>query len=375
MFGSKLLGIVIGLVFVYLILSLFVTTLNEIVSTITSLRGKFLAKAVSQMLGDKKGGGVKLNQAFYKHPLIASFSGKKLLSKGKRAPSYLSASSFSKVVMDLLRSEDFDPAKIGGAGKAHAVKITQALDSLPEGNSKNMLLSLWADANGNIDKFKEDIEGWFDKTMERSTGWYKRRLKLITFMLAFGISVGFNADTFHIAKHLASDSEARDQVSALAANMMDDLAPMVDAQRQHTVQPVAHTPVDTAAPNDTANGTPVSSELDTVRQDSLLNQLQVYNQNLDSLKNTLVEAESLTGIGWSEYGSRCNCDDEEMAATATENERKSGTWDYIKCFLIRLLGWLVTALALGLGAPFWFDILKKVVNLRGSGKAAEAGSK
>ncbi|RME06149.1 MAG: hypothetical protein D6816_08055 [Bacteroidetes bacterium] len=34
---------------------------------------------------------------------------------------------------------------------------------------------------------------------------------------------------------------------------------------------------------------------------------------------------------------------------------------------IRIFGWLLTALAISLGAPFWFDILKKIINIRSSG--------
>lgn len=36
-------------------------------------------------------------------------------------------------------------------------------------------------------------------------------------------------------------------------------------------------------------------------------------------------------------------------------------------FFKLLLGWLITAAAVSLGAPFWFDLLGKVANLRGSG--------
>jgi hypothetical protein len=36
-----------------------------------------------------------------------------------------------------------------------------------------------------------------------------------------------------------------------------------------------------------------------------------------------------------------------------------------------ILGWLITALAASLGAPFWFDLLNKFVNVRASGKAPE----
>ena len=34
----------------------------------------------------------------------------------------------------------------------------------------------------------------------------------------------------------------------------------------------------------------------------------------------------------------------------------------------RIVGWLVTIAAVSLGAPFWFDLLGKVANLRGAGR-------
>ena len=33
-----------------------------------------------------------------------------------------------------------------------------------------------------------------------------------------------------------------------------------------------------------------------------------------------------------------------------------------------ILGWIITALAISLGAPFWFGLLNKLVALRGAGK-------
>ena len=37
-------------------------------------------------------------------------------------------------------------------------------------------------------------------------------------------------------------------------------------------------------------------------------------------------------------------------------------------------GWLITALAISLGAPFWFDLLSKLVKIRGSGKIKDSES-
>ena len=40
-------------------------------------------------------------------------------------------------------------------------------------------------------------------------------------------------------------------------------------------------------------------------------------------------------------------------------------------WLKTLLGWIITTAAVSLGAPFWFDLLGKVANLRGSGSQAQ----
>jgi len=41
--------------------------------------------------------------------------------------------------------------------------------------------------------------------------------------------------------------------------------------------------------------------------------------------------------------------------------RASGFW------ALKLVGWLLTAFAVRQGAPFWFDLLNRLVNVRGSG--------
>ena len=41
-------------------------------------------------------------------------------------------------------------------------------------------------------------------------------------------------------------------------------------------------------------------------------------------------------------------------------------------WVIKILGWIVTALAVSLGAPFWFDLLKKLVNIKAAGNEPKA---
>jgi hypothetical protein len=42
-----------------------------------------------------------------------------------------------------------------------------------------------------------------------------------------------------------------------------------------------------------------------------------------------------------------------------------------RAWIERILGWLLTILAICLGAPFWFDLLNKFVNIRSAGKAPD----
>ena len=43
----------------------------------------------------------------------------------------------------------------------------------------------------------------------------------------------------------------------------------------------------------------------------------------------------------------------------------------IWAWLVKVIGWVLTGVAVTLGAPFWFDLLRKLLSLRGGAPAAE----
>ena len=70
------------------------------------------------------------------------------------------------------------------------------------------------------------------------------------------------------------------------------------------------------------------------------------------------------GLGWI-------CKDKVKKAGDAASKKEEGS---CTCYDIphkskgkAFLGWLITALAISLGSPFWFDILNKLVKVRGSG--------
>jgi hypothetical protein len=124
MFGLEILDVVIGLMFVYLLLALFATALNEYIAAVMNLRGKELAKGLGKLLDDidekdalKKafaGVGPSVNAAtatlterFYNHRLIRPLATRRgwlfdVFSKEPRLPSYIPARTFALALLDVL---------------------------------------------------------------------------------------------------------------------------------------------------------------------------------------------------------------------------------------------------------------------------------
>jgi hypothetical protein len=189
-------------------------------------------------------------------------------------------------------------------------KLKARLDELPDEDLKNVLKQFLQEADYKLDGFREKVKGWYNNVMDRAAGWYKRFTQKILVGVGFLIAVVFNADTLAIYERLESDPETLQKVVLMAENF--------------------------AARGDSlALGVPRPPDFDRSLQEL---QSLVGNQ-IESVRSPL-------GLGW-----------------------KNVDWASVTPYdaLTKVLGWLVTALAISLGAPFWFDLLRKLVNMRSSG--------
>ena len=131
MFNSAAIEVVIGLVFIYILYSLLVTIITELIATIINKRGKILRKGIQRMLDDepkndtKNSYKKKIGDFFKKakdvimrkkapeentepQPLSVQFFKSaeiKYLSKKNRIPSYINPSTFSRSVVNLLKKK------------------------------------------------------------------------------------------------------------------------------------------------------------------------------------------------------------------------------------------------------------------------------
>ncbi|WPP50290.1 hypothetical protein [Catalinimonas niigatensis] len=306
MFGLEVLEVVIGLIFVYLLLSLLATTLNEMVMKWLYSRGKNLKIALETMLNDEGSKDVLCNN-FFEHPLI-----KKLRRKEKGSfPSYISNQYFSKVILELLYPDEDGTID----------KVKKGIESLPEGKTKKVLRSFLTDAEGNLERFKENLEMWYEEMMMQATSWYKARVQIILFFLGMAISIALNADTFKIAQKLSIDPEARVAIITQAQNYINQ---QEELNRNQSL------------------GTGAS-------MDSLQRQVKQL------IQEEIVMTSSALGMGWNEVN------DQKLTLGSVS----------LPGWLRAIPGWIVTAFAITLGAPFWFDLLKRLMTIRADGRKPE----
>lgn len=311
MFDFEFLDIIIGLVFVYMLLSLLATIVNEIITTIFSLRGKELEKAIQLMLDDDNNNKVLANK-FYQQPLIQKFAERK-----DNKPSYLTRYNFSKTLLDLL-------GNVSGKSTFTFSDVEEAIKNLPKGNTRYVLQSFLNESSMNLQQFRAFLEIWYDEMMDRASGWYKRKVQKYLLLIGFVIAIIFNADTFRIANKLASDPEASAAVLSLAEQYTADY----DA-------------LNTANNSDSA---------------SLNKAKELMNEARNLVENEILKASSILGMGWEE-------DIQYFRSFKKSSRHENDPWWIFQ----KIAGWIFTALAISLGAPFWFDILKKVMQIRGSG--------
>ena len=306
MFGSEVLEVAIGLITIYILLSLFCTTTTELITRMFALRSATLAEGIRNLLTDDNAasGGDATAKAFFDHPLIAKLG---LKTKGhfsdekKGNPSYINGSYFALALYDTL----FPADPVEGAQNVTAVR--EKINTLPDDLNKP-LLALLNDADNDLQLFRKNMEGWFDELMQRITGWYTRKAKLISLIIAIVVTFIFNADTIMMANTLMRNATMRDAIVATVGQLdADELEPEKDLERL---------------------------------QAKLLG----------------------TGmLGW-------------MPNSADYEDAREIPTSFGDGFL-KLAGLLLTAFLVSLGAPFWFDILNKISNMRDTGAPPENGKK
>jgi hypothetical protein len=322
MFGSDMLDVAIGIAFVYLLVSLLCSAIVEAAEAVLRRRSQDLELGIRELLRDPS-----LVAKLYNHPLINGlYEGPYDDGKGK-LPSYIPSRSFALAIMDLLLSPD--PSQHTGVAGADAdeakpsvgISTAALVDGMTDDpladQARHALLTLVNAASGDAQKARQNIEDWFDTAMDRVSGWYKRRSQRALFIIGLVVAIGLNIDTVHILRDLMTNKSKREAVVSIATNY-------------------AKTP----------QTAPFS------------NQVTSATQELGTLGLPL---------GWPSCAS---CD---RSGIKLFDPCWQGCWknNITSAGGLTIFGWLLTAFAVCLGAPFWFDVLNKFIVVRSTVKPKE----
>jgi hypothetical protein len=203
------LDVAIGLVFVFMALSLVCSAINEFVAYALRWRAETLREGIENLLSgtpEITAEGARLARTVHEHPLIQG-----LIRPGShRWPSYVPARTFVSALLSL--------GQVPGTVAEGKRSAEQAIAGIDNERVRAALNGLLQRAGGDARKFEVLAEEWFDDSMERVSGWYRRRVQLALMVIASGLVLALNVDTIQITRNLWTDKAVRNAVVASATS-------------------------------------------------------------------------------------------------------------------------------------------------------------
>jgi hypothetical protein len=356
----KTLDILIGLAVVMLFLSMIVTVITQFLINLRNMRGRHLLTGIADLLeqispGITRNIAEEISTAVLRHPLIRNASGglgnvvhreelTKLLLElaANDGPQPLSAEA-RKQLLDTLAAD--------GLGNPDQIKQTlQNVRSLalqlelahPElTNAARARIAMLQQANS---QFLAKINLWFDQTMDRVSERFTAKTRYVTFFTGLVIAFVLQLDTAALVSRLSSDDALRD---SLVARAQKDLqAPSAATPTTSGTQGSQTAPAGSPATTRTLSATSQSSSQATQAplqaNQSPGDYLRLSQKDMPAIRDLMMN--NLLGVpqSWTDWHDRWTTDN----------------------WLVKVIGILLSAVLLSLGAPFWYNALQNLVRLR-----------
>jgi hypothetical protein len=317
MFSSTIFDVVFGLVSVFLAVSLFTSAVTEGLSTLVRLRARTLLSGVKQLLNDQQFEGLALS--LYNHALVNPLSAGNT-DPGKTPsikPSYIEPDQFALAFVDILKQAGDTAAKAEAAAAAGGTAPPADGAATPADEVASLKLSI--------------------ETAIKKIGNQQIRATLTALYRKAGKDVDAFRDEiaawFDAAMDRLSGVYSR-YVKAISFVVALVLAGLLNADAIHVADTLWERPA--LAERLAKLDLPI---VDKTHPETEATQLLKQIEGVAPL------------LGWNGFGN---------------DERRHGLG-----IAFMILGWVVVAGAALFGAPFWFDVLQRFVQLRGTGPSPD----
>jgi hypothetical protein len=311
MFGSAILDVTIGLILIYLLFSLVCSALCEAIELVAKSRAKELERGFRSLLNDKDGAG--LVKSMYDHPMISAlYDGKYERKEGKlrwkNLPSYIPSSNFAIALLDLVTRGTAIDDQAAASKTSPSISMLNLRSRIESINNPPVQRALLTAL--------DTAQGDLILAQKQIEAWYNSSMERVAgwykrrtqfILLTVGLAIAVSANVNSLRIARYLYHDKTARDALVAEASM--------LSRDSTIM--------------TANMTRVRAAIDSL--------------NLP--------------IGW-ESGGLSGNPTGDAGNTALN-------------FLLALVGWSATALAISLGAPFWFDLLNKFMVIRSTVKPNE----
>ncbi|HYX29293.1 MAG TPA: hypothetical protein VE863_12065 [Pyrinomonadaceae bacterium] len=405
MFGSSILDVAIGMIFVYLFLSLICTAVNEGIATLFNKRGANLFDGVKNLLNDPKFTG--LSQQLYTHGLVDGISREASdPKKANRLPSYMPSNTFALALLDILGAKGAPTIWLEKI-KERQGELTNAQTRLAANPSDIGLMKAVAEAQTALDLFKgleqeaqaavdahttaaqaaNNITGPKDKKLTEVSGKLETALALgRRFMAAYPDPMGSiqkaveDLPSGHTRESLLVIIDKSKRESALIGREVNNAEQQIEVFKDNVEQwfndtmdrvggwykrwtqkiLLAIAIVVVIAGNVDSFMLAKRFLRDTTLRASVVSAAEkaVSSANptqSDSSRDALLKTAQSTKLpfGWTS--------DPNDPFYSDQIPNNAGNW------ILKIVGLFISIFAVSLGAPFWFDTLSKFINVRAAG--------
>jgi hypothetical protein len=417
---SVFLDVALSLTFFYFVASMFVSGIVEFINTAFENRSYFLWYALKKLQSsnstqswlsyqmaeikgfftnffkqtDSKNEFSGWLAIFQEHPMIKNLE----CDKGKwrsTAVSYISSDTFVRVVRDMLNKPGemtaptdengkldstgekakSDPADAKGKldptdekGKLDSTDEKGSLDELKnfiekiDGEDFKVILKTIANQSSTIKDFEKKLATWYNQYMDHVSGWFKRHTRFWVMGISLIVTICLNLNTIVITKQLSSDKTLRDNIIAMAEKTVNNSVVStisVDSKnitKQDSIFTAKFLKNDSTFKKFIGANYSNLITNDTIKITNELTKIQ-YQEAVAKYLESKIQGLGLK-MGYAGSGFRENV----KLAYKMICDKPANT----------ILGWLLTMAALSFGAPFWFDLLVKLVNVRNVMKKPES---
>ncbi|WP_261554973.1 hypothetical protein [Frankia tisae] len=226
-------------------------------------------------------------------------------------------------------------ALVSAVGSGTVGTLEDGLTALPPSLAKDALTAAVIRTGGDREKIITELAQWYDEAMDRLSGWYKRRIAVFLLSYAIILSAVFNLDAVAVSRALWQDGTVRD-------------AAVTASQAQVSQAAADGSTTANSAPGDSA--TTGSGDANSGDAGSAAGAGDAVERAIRSVQ----DASGLAlPIGWVRTSDDRD-DPREVPHTV-------GGW------FLKIAGLAIACFALTAGAPFWFELLGRLVNMRAAG--------